>query len=141
MDRAGVEIAHNGVRSDDDVKATGARAVSNGGTSRLQPGGILHEDTPYKMGENIFDCRDRRGAVGWDGIHAAECLRGWHDQERGRGPVDFFGNGYSWWVRGGGKRVSEWREFQEQLRDRQRSYLYQRGNPEGQPIRDQQRML
>ena len=23
MDRAGVEIAHNGVRSDDDVKATG----------------------------------------------------------------------------------------------------------------------
>lgn len=35
MDRAEVEIAHNGVRSDDDVKATGARPVSNGVTRRL----------------------------------------------------------------------------------------------------------
>jgi|GEM_PF-3472966 len=33
--RERVEIAHNGVRSDDDVKATGARPVSNGVTSRL----------------------------------------------------------------------------------------------------------
>ena len=33
--RERVEIAHNGVRRDDDVKATWARPVSNGVTSRL----------------------------------------------------------------------------------------------------------